>query len=246
MTSSAAPPRRYRSAVDQLAAAQKPSQGAPPYSRWVNRPLGRRLAALAYVSGRSPNQVTLVSAVATFSGFALIALVEPRWWVGLLAGGLAILGYALDAADGQLARLQGGGSASGEWLDHTVDAVKMSSVHLVILVSLLRFTDEPGWGLLAIPMLFQAASGTFFVSFMLMDQLRRARGGTGRAPSNGGTAQTVAALPTDYGVLAVVLLAVGVPSLFVPIYGLLCAGFVVVLCGALLRWWREVRSWDHP
>ena len=52
----------YGEALRDLQAAQKSSKGAPAYSRFVNRPLGRRFAAAAYRLGATPNVVTAVSA----------------------------------------------------------------------------------------------------------------------------------------------------------------------------------------
>ena len=88
----------YTAALDRLRSAQKSSSGAAAYSRFVNRPLGRRLAALAYVLRLSPSQVTLLSALCTFTAIALIAAVSPTWWscvVIALAIGLALQGLAL-------------------------------------------------------------------------------------------------------------------------------------------------------
>lgn len=88
------------------------------------------IAAAAFQAGLTPNIVTLISATLTFTALALVALVEPSAWLGVGLALLLALGYAFDAADGQLARLRGGGSASGEWLDHMVDATKISCLHL--------------------------------------------------------------------------------------------------------------------
>ena len=81
----------------------------------MNRPAGRCFAAAAAQFGLRPNQVTLISAVFTFTGLTLVALAEPRWWLGVVVTLLLLVGYALDAADGQLARLGGGGSKAGGW-----------------------------------------------------------------------------------------------------------------------------------
>lgn len=117
----------HREVVTRLASAQKPSKGAPAYSRYVNRPLGRQLAAVAIRWGLTPNQVTVASSLCTFVGIGLILLVRPSLALGPALATLFMLGYALDAADGQLARLLGRGSYAGEWLDHMVDAAKMVS-----------------------------------------------------------------------------------------------------------------------
>src|SRR6476661_4053456 len=128
----------HRQIVEQLAAAQKSNRGAGGYSRWINRPLGRQLAATAYRAGLTPNQVTLISAAFSYAAIAAIALATMNVLAGVLIGIGLVVGYALDSADGQLARLRGGGSAVGEWLDHVVDAAKVTSLHLAIAVAWYR------------------------------------------------------------------------------------------------------------
>ena len=63
--------------IRALSRAQKSRAGAPLYSRVVNRPVGRVLAAVAHRLGASPDQVTVLSALCTYTGIALIALVRP-------------------------------------------------------------------------------------------------------------------------------------------------------------------------
>lgn len=68
----------YLDVVRRLSSAQKgAARSAPAYSRFVNRRIGRLLAAGAYKAGLSPNQVTGVSALHTFAGIALLVLL-PR------------------------------------------------------------------------------------------------------------------------------------------------------------------------
>ncbi len=137
---------RWTDALHRLGAAQKGhARGAPAYSVYVNRRIGRVLAATAYVWGWTPNGVTAVSAVFTFTGILLLCVVPVSPWLGVVVALLLALGYAWDSADGQLARLRGGGSVAGEWLDHFVDAVKIASLHLAVVIGLFRFTDiDPG------------------------------------------------------------------------------------------------------
>lgn len=236
----------FRGAVDRLAAAQKPGRGAPPYSRWINRRLGRLLAAGAYVLGRTPDQVTVLSALSSLLGILVIALVVPTWWSGLLIAFFLVLGYALDAADGQLARLRGGGSLSGEWLDHVVDAAKVCLLHSAVAVSFYRTGLLPAWTLL-LPLGFQAVSTVFFFTFILMEKLRRGAGLQAHRGNEAGRGliQTVLAAPTDYGLLCVVFVFFGWPALFAVAYGLLFAAAGLVLLVALVRWWRELRALDR-
>lgn len=234
----------YSEAVSRLAAVQKPGRGAPPYSRWVNRRFGRWLAAGAFVRGLTPNAVTILSACCTFTGLALVALVRPTWWLGLLVCFLLLLGYALDSADGQLARLRGGGSLSGEWLDHVVDAIKVCVLHSVVLISLYRFTDA-GWLLLLVPLGYQAVSSVFFFALILIEKLRKSASSEQLPPSAvGGLLQTFAATPSDYATLCLCFAVLGWAAGFAFVYSALFLVNFVILMIALTRWWRQVRALD--
>ena len=172
VTEESGAPAGFSAALRRLQRAQKSSRGAPAYSLYVNRPLGRVLAAAAYGIGLTPNQVTAVSALFTFSGLVVLALAPAEPLVGLLVAVLLVLGYALDSADGQLARLTGGGSLGGEWLDHMVDSVKVVAFHLAVLVTLYRSFDlDQLW--LLVPLVFAVASSVHFFGMILVDLFRR-------------------------------------------------------------------------
>jgi phosphatidylglycerophosphate synthase len=231
----------FAEVVARLAAAQKSrAPGAPAYSIYVNRPLGRLLAASAYLAGLTPNAVTAISAVFTFSGIVIIALVPPAPLTGLGIGLLLILGYALDSADGQVARLRGGGSPAGEWLDHVVDAAKISSLHLAVLISWFRFLALPSELLLLVPLGFAIVAAVLFFAMILNDFLR-ARDDSGRRdrPAGGGI-RSLLVLPTDYGVLCIAFLLFGLPAAFVPVYGLLFVANTAYALLALPKWFREM------
>jgi phosphatidylglycerophosphate synthase len=237
------PPAGLRATLRTLSAAQKGSTGAPAYSRFVNRPLGRLFAALAFSAGLTPNAVTGLSAACTFTGVALVALVAPSVPVGLAVAACLVLGYALDAADGQLARLRGGGSPAGEWLDHMVDATKAVSLHLAIAIALYRFVPaDRGWPLL-LPLGFAVVGVVHLFAMLLNEQLRHNHGRPERA---GPTAErpsvlrSFVVLPTDYGVLRLAFVVFGAPSVFMADYTLLFLGSAGYLVLALGRWFREM------
>lgn len=239
-------PRTFSAAMTVLRERQKTSKGAPAYSRLVNRPVGRVFASVAYVLGRTPNQVTAVSATFTFGGIATIALVRPTVASSLAVALLLAIGYALDSADGQLARLRGGGSVVGEWLDHVVDAVKMSTLHLAVLVNWFRFSDGPDTDLL-IPLAYQAVDTVMFFVIILNDQLRRAHRGTTKMLLAGdGTSSTLyslAVIPTDYGVVCLMFTLMFWTTGFFWFYlGMLVANTAFLLL-ALVRWFREMKSY---
>ena len=235
------PERDYRAALDELRSAQKSSAGTALYSRLVNRPLGRRLAALAYVGGWSPNGVTFTSAAFTITGIALIAVLPPSWWLGVLVSALLVFGYALDSADGQLARLQGGGSLQGEWLDHTVDAAKVLTIHAAVLIAVFRFFDLPAAALL-VPAAYLVVDSLLFFAMMERDLLL-ARAAGGRAPASTtstGVLRAILILPSDYGAFCLIFLLLGWPSIFFGVYAAMLVCNALFLAMALRKWYQQL------
>lgn len=236
----------FRTALRDLRAAQKSSNGAAAYSRFVNRPLGRPLAAFAYSTGMTPTQVTLISGAVTFTGIACLALIQPSFWNAVLVAALLILGYALDSADGQLARLSGTSSTAGEWLDHLVDATKTPSVHIAVLICWYRFFELPTPWLL-IPLLYSVIATVFFFGFISTDLLRRVHGQRDPAPSSAGTERwrrhplyAVAVLPTDYGMLCLSFVLLGWRDAHVVVYSALAAFTGLYLILGVVRWFRSM------
>lgn len=234
---------RISATIERLGKAQKGhARGAPAYSVYINRPLGRVFAAVAYRIGLSPNQVTGVSALFTFSGIAMLALVTPTWWMGVVVCVLLALGYAWDSADGQVARLTGKGSLAGEWLDHFVDAIKIMTLHLAVVIGLYRFTDVPDWMLL-IPLAYSAVAGVTFFGMILNDLLKGARGvGSTHARGGGTFLRSMVLLPTDFGLLCLIFVIWGWTWGFTVIYGLLFVASALFLAAAAVRWFREMKS----
>ncbi|MFI5977205.1 CDP-alcohol phosphatidyltransferase family protein [Streptomyces sp. NPDC051452] len=231
------------SALIRLKSAQKSAKGVSLYSRFVNRPAGRYLAAGAYRVGLTPNQVTLVSAAFSFTAVVAVALAAPSWGAGLVVwAGLAV-GFAFDSADGQLARLRGGGSAAGEWLDHVVDCAKITALHTAVLISFYRHpghfgTAGDGW--LLVPLGFQLVAVVTFFGGLLTEQLKpKAAPGDRGAPS---TARAVALLPVDHGVFCLVFLLLGGGGLFRWVYTVLAVAAGLFLVAFLTKWFRELSA----
>jgi phosphatidylglycerophosphate synthase len=245
-----APPRAgFNAALAQLRSAQKSSKGAPFYSLYVNRPLGRVLAALAYQTNLTPNHVTAISACFTFAGIIALALATPSWlWAAFVAATL-VLGYALDSADGQLARLRGGGSSTGEWLDHVIDCAKTSCLHLAVLITYYLHVELPSTALLLIPLGFTVVAAVHFFGMILTEQLARGKrlslGLPASAPGSTPRWWSVAKLPTDYGVLCLSFLLLGAPLVFGTFYALLALanlGYLVLILG---KWYRDMAAVDQ-
>ena len=244
----------YAEARQALGRAQKTNRGTPAYSRWVNRPLGRRLAALAFCARRTPNQVTIASAAATAAGLILIMTVSPTWPQAVVVTALLAAGYALDSADGQLARLLGRGSLAGEWLDHVVDAVKTSSFHLAVAVAWYRFFDLRSATPVLIPLGFAVVSTVFYFALMLTDSLRRlerVRAGLSGVPmasvdpdEAAPMLRSLLATVNDYGLLILVMLLLPAHAVFVAVYTVLAVGNASFLVAGGIKWFREMVAAD--
>ena len=237
---------RFRSAFQRTRATQKAkTRGAPAYSLYVNRPAGRVLAAGAYTLGLTPDIVTAISAAFTFAGILVLALVPPQVATGIAVALLLAIGYAFDSADGQLARLRGGGSRAGEWLDHVVDATKISALHIAVLISWFRWYDvHASW--LLVPLAYCLVAAVTFFGMVLTELLERSAAAS-VAPEGGNHSsalRSLVALPTDYGVLCVVFLLLGVHGLFIFAYTAMAAA-ALYLVAALVKWHRDLRRIDR-
>ncbi len=242
----------HREAVNALVSAQKSNRGAAPYSRWVNRPIGRHLAATAFQLGLTPNQVSLISAAFTYASIAAIALVRPGVGLAVAVTAGLLFGYALDSADGQLARLRGGGSPAGEWLDHVLDAVKIVALHLAVAISWYRFFHLSHPALLLIPLGFCAVATVFFFAIVLTDMIRRVhRAAAGQttvttasvAPDEAAPVlRSMIVLPNDWGVLCLAFLLLDLYGLFEVVYAALFVLNLLYVIAGCARWFRELSA----
>ncbi|MEU8852353.1 CDP-alcohol phosphatidyltransferase family protein [Streptomyces sp. NPDC048564] len=230
----------FSSTLQQLSKVQKSAQGVSFYTRFVNRPAGRLLAAAAYRIGLSPNHVTAVSALITFAAVFTIALRPPSYVLGQWIALALLLGFALDSADGQLARLHRSSSLSGEWLDHVVDCAKILGIHSAVLISFYRFFDLTQPALL-LPVVFQFAAVLLFFGGILTEQLRRRRvkPPTG-PPAPVSSVRGMALLPVDYGLFCLIFLFLGSQKLFLTLYVALLVAHVVLLPAFFAKWLREL------
>lgn len=238
----------YRAHLQALRAAQKPSRGTAAYSRLVNRPAGRAVAAAAHTVRMSPNTATAISAVLSGLGLTLLATLEPTFVTGLTIAVLLAGGYVMDSVDGQLARLRGGGSVRGEWLDHTVDCFKTSILHLAVAISWYRFPPGDDARLLLVPLAFSVVQAVTYFGFIIMPFLRKQA-----APPDAPSAPEPSAehplrkwliLPTDYGFLCWVFVLVAWPTVFAWTYTALMLLSAAMLALALRKWWIELGALD--
>ena len=199
---------------------------------------------MAYKARLTPNGVTAISGIFSFSAIIVIACVSPSWLSGVAICLGLVLGYVFDSADGQLARLRGGGSPSGEWLDHMVDATKISSLHLAVLIGFYRFGEWPGDAWLLVPIGYTIVASVMFFGLTLIDQLRRQHRDPLEpvVPREPTLLRSLIVLPTDYGLLCLSFAIFGWREGFTTLYTLFFAGNVLFLLLALGKWYRETRA----
>lgn len=232
----------YRNALAQLRGAQKTAaRGAPAYSRFINRRLGRYAAAAAFALGLTPNAVTGISAVFTFGAIGLLLAFPPSWWLGVCVSLALVTGYAFDSADGQLARLTRTGSPAGEWLDHMVDSVKTAALPLALAIALYRF-DAVDRVWLLVPLGSALVCSVLFFSMILTEQLRRARGVESVADDSARPSwvRSLLVVPMDYGLLCLSFLLYGAVPVFLGIYTAIFAATAAFLVLAAVKWFREL------
>ncbi|MFW0185212.1 CDP-alcohol phosphatidyltransferase family protein [Rothia sp. CCM 9418] len=240
----ASSPQGFRETLAALESAQKPGHGVPAYTRWVNRRLARYFAAAAVKYGISPNQVTAISAFWSFTGIILIIFAPPTFGTALSISILFALGYALDSADGQVARVTGASSPAGEWLDHVVDSIRVPAVHLAVLISFIRWQDDwpvQGWSLWWIPIAFTLQTVGHFMSQILAEQLRNNR--KTAAPPAGGALRSFINLHMDAGTLCWIFIFWGWAPAFIAVYALL---FCASLATTALSMKRKFQSLNTP
>jgi phosphatidylglycerophosphate synthase len=249
VTATKAGARGYRSNLAALRHAQKPARGTAAYSRHINRPVARHVAASAHSLGMTPNTATAISATLSAAGLVILATQRPTPLMGFAVALLLAAGYVLDSVDGQLARLRGSGSLSGEMLDHTVDCVKTVCLHLAVLISFFRFApvDDQMW--LLVPIAFLVVDVVSFFGLVTMPLLRRLHGssvaGSGSAvPAPEHPLRRFVLLPTDYGTFCWMFVLLGWPRLFLLAYTAMFVVNAVVLVPVLAKWWRELRVLD--
>lgn len=222
-----------RSSYGRLAAAQKSGAGVPFYMRVVNRRAGRLIAAVAARAGRTPDEMTALSALLGVAGLLVLVLAPPTLGTAVLVVVLLQAGFAFDSADGQLARLTGGGSSAGEWLDHVVDAARVLLLHLAVAVALVRHTDV-GEGWLLLPLGFAVVASVRFFAQILAEQLAS----SSPVPAPAAPARRSSSwiqTPADAGVVNLVFLLWAWTPLFLAGYAALAVANAVLLLATLRR-----------
>jgi phosphatidylglycerophosphate synthase len=120
----------------------RPRELEDPLNLFVYHPLAARLARLLVPTGVSPNAVSLLCLVALCA--ATWAFIEVDWPLNALIGlGFLLAWHVVDGADGDLARMTGRASPTGELVDGFCDYVG----NIIMYVAFATVLDDTlgGW-----------------------------------------------------------------------------------------------------
>ena len=156
-------PRRYTMA-DVRARALK--QRDSWWTVLLVDPVASRLTLVAAALRLSPNLITTLSL-----GVGIVA--AWRFWDGALVAGAILfhVSFTIDCVDGKLARLTGGGTPFGPWLDYAADRARVVAVTYGLLLGQWRITGEAIHVYLAVAVVF--ADMMRYIDVLQEDRLRR-------------------------------------------------------------------------
>jgi len=225
--STPSPEARPLGAADFLAV----NRGGGLFSEAVSQRIGAHLAVFAHKRGLAPTVLTVANlGLGCLVSFAVIAAAGPvadgevwAWPIGLLALVGWQVAYALDCADGQLARATGQSSPAGARVDVLCDvASQIALVAALAATAEAQVPETPGW-------LLAAFAGTWMVN--LVTSVMQSGPAAASMVTSTSTPVRVVKLVRDYG--AVVFLAGGVLTVapqwtiwFVGLFTLVNAAFL--------------------
>jgi hypothetical protein len=113
----------------------KPRELEDLLNRRLFHPISRRLAVLLSFTFVSPNMVSVTGAALVVAAGALYSFAGGAWAVAL-ALTLHLLWHVVDGADGDLARLTGKASPTGELVDGLCDYLSHALIYLFLAIHL--------------------------------------------------------------------------------------------------------------
>jgi phosphatidylglycerophosphate synthase len=229
-----------------VAASKKPSGSI--YTRYVNRNAAIPLTYMFWRLGVHPNTISLVSSAVTHTALAMLLVLGVAVPVVLAAYLLLVLGYMLDSCDGQLARVSGKTSKRGEWLDHSLDMVKLLTFNMTLGYLLLAHAMDGTlpmgavFGAIVLNLLFQPTH--FFVISMKDAILGLPKGPAAIAPATGMSGIPAALLrnAADYGLFMPMILLLPWIEAFLYVYLAYGVFYVLMFVSHFLRTYRRSAS----
>lgn len=226
---------------NKLSVVQKRRDGALPYTLFVNRPAGRFLSVIAYKLNFTPNQITIISFICTITGLLYVVTFGHQSLLGVIISTLMLLfGYALDSADGQLARLNNSKNLSGEYLDHSLDSVKTPLFHISVTMVILQTVQDINLITVFFLLLISVLSSGKFFSSEIKEKILTLEGNHNLCYVTS-LKKSFILLPFDYGILCFIFLLVPFNLLF-PAYIIWGTLFLVFFILSFVRGYRQLNN----
>lgn len=223
----------------KLVSVGKEGDGALLYTRYVNRPLADFVVIAAYALGVTPNQLSFLGFAMSLAGMAGLVFLPVGLGTCLVCVLVLLAAYVLDSADGRLARATGTASAYGEWVDHSLDMIKIVLMHGLCAILLVRADALPAWGIAAIALMGMVSTVGQFFSTLLREKLIKLAGGTNSPPDPPAAwrkiCRNAVLLPFDYGIFCLAFVLLPWPATFSAFYLLWAVTSFVRLVGSFKR-----------
>lgn len=217
-----------------LRLSQKKGTGTPLYTRFVNRWLGQVFASIFAKWNASPNTISYISAIISLGTYiSFLFITDLSIYHSLILYFLLVIGFALDSADGLVARLLSKQSVKGEWLDHSFDAIKIPLGHGVAFLLIINGIELSIYMQLFLLLILVAASSQFLSN--ILKGVLRDKKDTKDSHTKEHTfdirsksfIRSVLTLPLDYGLFMIFFIFTPYIDLFYKIYAV-WGGFYIL------------------
>ena len=207
------------------------NRGGGLYSEAISQRIGAVVAVIADRLGIAPTILTLINLVLGLAASALVVVFAPRmaagevpaWLIGLIAFVAWQLAYAIDCADGQLARVTKQSSDAGARVDVLADvAVQIALVVALASTAMAYQPDTPVW-------LVTLFAGTWMVN--LVTSVMHSSGKGQSMVTSSSLPVRIVKLVRDYGA---VVAGCGLVLAFLPQLMVWLVGAVTVVNGLFL------------
>ncbi|MEX2014536.1 MAG: CDP-alcohol phosphatidyltransferase family protein [Candidatus Saccharimonadales bacterium] len=131
---------------------------------WYPKFANKLLKPASKIKALTPNMVTISSLL--LYALAAVLIVVGGWW-SILAALLLPFSYVLDCLDGQLARYTGKTSSIGDYLDKTLDVLKLGIICFAMAIAAYNLTDKTYYLLLG----FIACFGILFRYYIKLETM---------------------------------------------------------------------------
>ena len=202
------------------------------YTKFVNRRLAWYFTKHLYTF--SPNIISLSAFILLLLG-AFLFYQPSNYIISITLYFVLAINYVLDSTDGQVARLTRKGSPIGEWLDHSLDGIKIVIVNYLLIDIVISNGDYKHsliW--LFLPLIGQIG---LYVTGLLSEKILKS--GTDKksvkAKSNKISFKNILLSPLDYGIFIIIFVITPNVELLTSVYIAYGFYYIIALLAMMLK-----------